>query len=228
MEKKLLILIYEKEKNLNIILKEQFSKLEKYDTFITSDQEKLLNLIYTINFDVCIINLEDLSMSISDFIKIFQSTYKHRNIIGYYERDDDSFLINENEITLLKKPFRLITLFGHLDNLKKLRNTTTNKYLMSHLEFIPIKKIITNLNTKNKEHITEKETNLLNFLYNKKNIDIPKMDLLGNIWGVTEDINTHTLETHIYRLKQKLYKLEPNLSFSLINQNGFYSLKYNI
>ena len=36
---------------------------------------------------------------------------------------------------------------------------------------------------------------------------------------------THTLETHIYRLKQKLYRLDNNLSFSLINKNGLYYLK---
>ena len=39
-------------------------------------------------------------------------------------------------------------------------------------------------------------------------------------------IHTH-LETHIYRLKQKLFKLDTNLSFSLVNKNGLYCLKYN-
>ena len=60
----------------------------------------------------------------------------------------------------------------------------------------------------------------------KKNIEILKKDLLTNIWGVSKEINTHTLETHIYRLKQKLFKLDSNLSFSLVNKNGLYCLKY--
>ena len=46
--------------------------------------------------------------------------------------------------------------------------------------------------------------------------------MLINVWGINDNINTHTLETHLYRLKQKLYKLEPELIFSLINQNGNY------
>ena len=75
-------------------------------------------------------------------------------------------------------------------------------------------------------HLTEKENSLLNYLYNNRHLKLTKNDLLINIWGVTEGINTRTLETHIYRLKQKLYKLEANLSFILINENGFYSLKY--
>ena len=65
------------------------------------------------------------------------------------------------------------------------------------------------------------------YFYNKKNIDILKKDLLINVWGVSDEINTHTLETHIYRLKQKLNRLDLNLSFSLINKNGLYCLKYN-
>ena len=72
--------------------------------------------------------------------------------------------------------------------------------------------------------MTEKENYLLHYLYDKRNEELTKNDLLINIWGITEEINTHTLETHIYRLKQKLFKLEPNLSFSLINNNGLYSI----
>ena len=87
---------------------------------------------------------------------------------------------------------------------------------MNHVIFSPTKKIISNLETKKTEHLTEKENNLLIYFYNKKNKDILKKDLLTNIWGVSDEINTHTLETHIYRLKQKLNKLDFNLSFSLI------------
>ena len=99
---------------------------------------------------------------------------------------------------------------------------------MDHLIFSPSKKIISNIKVKHTEHLTEKENNLLIYFYNNKNIEIPKKDLLTNIWGVSNEINTHTLETHIYRLKQKLSKLDQNLSFSLTNKNGLYCLKYNV
>ena len=96
---------------------------------------------------------------------------------------------------------------------------------MKNLKFLPYEKVLINLNTKNKEHLTEKENKLLLYLYSNKNIEITKNDLLSSIWGLTKSVNTHTLETHIYRLKQKLYKLEPNLSFSLSNHNGLYSFQ---
>ena len=225
MEKKFSILIYEKEEILNSILKEQLSQRDDYETFIINDQIKLLEIVNQIKICSCLINLENLNCDVSYFIDVFESKNKHKNIIGYYSKEDKTFLNRENEILLLKKPFKFITLLKYLDSLK---NNKTNKYLMHNIEFISLKKIIINLDTNNKEHLTEKENNLLNYFNNNRNVNIPKIELLAKIWGVKEDINTHTLETHIYRLRQKLYKLEPNLSFSFINQNGFYSMRDNL
>ena len=98
---------------------------------------------------------------------------------------------------------------------------------MDHVIFSPSKKTISNLETNYTEHLTEKENNLLIYFYNKKNEDILKKDLLIKIWGFSDKINTHTLETHIYRLKKKLSKIDKNLSLSLRNRNGLYYLKYN-
>ena len=66
---------------------------------------------------------------------------------------------------------------------------------------------------------------LLFYLHSNKNIEITKNDLLNSIWGVSESLNTHTLETHIYRLKQKINKLDPKLSFLLSNQKGLYVMQ---
>ena len=99
-------------------------------------------------------------------------------------------------------------------------------FLLNDLKFLPYEKILINLKTNNKEHLTEKENKLLLYFCSNKNIEIAKNDLLNSIWGVSESVNTHTLETHIYRLKQKLYKLGPSSSFLLSNNNGLYSLQF--
>ena len=99
--------------------------------------------------------------------------------------------------------------------------------MIKHIEYSPNKKTLFNSRTKVTVYLTEKENHLLNYLYNKRDVELTKYDLLTKIWGVNEGINTHTLETHVYRLKQKLIKLDPTLSFSLINQNGLYSFQYS-
>ena len=219
-----LILIYEKEKLLNSILYYQISNYNNYKVLVTDDKILMFESLSKKSFDTCIINLNYFD---EDLKKLLDSFERNNNIIGYYDHHFENSLIDKSRLVLLKKPFKLITLLNHLDNIKaKDHLDNSKKYLMNHIIFSPSKKIISNLETGNTEHLTEKENNLLIYFFNKKNIKILKKELLTNIWGVSEDINTHTLETHIYRLKQKLFKLDTNLSFSLVNKNGLYCLKY--
>ena len=228
LKKEFLILIYEKEKLLNSILDYQVSNYNNYKSHCVNNSEELFLVISKKKFDTCILNLNDLDNDLEKFLDTFQIKNTHTNIIGYYENNFKSLKSNETQLFLLKKPFRLITLLNQLENIKTLNNLeNANKTLMSHIIFSPSKKIISNLETNKIEHLTEKENSLLTYFFDRKNVEILKKDLLTNIWGVSDEINTHTLETHIYRLKQKLYKLDSNLSFSLINKNGLYLLKYN-
>ena len=225
LKKDLSILLYENEKLLNLILHYQITNYENFNVIVSENSESLYRIISEKKIDVFILNLDNFDNELNALIKILQIKNKNPDMIGYYE---NSFVNNENNFFLLKKPFKLKTLINHLYNIKTYESLdVSNKFLMKHLIFYPSKKIVSNVETKHIEHLTEKENNLLTYLYNKKNIEILKKDLLINIWGVSDEINTHTLETHIYRLKQKLNKLDLNLSFSLINKNGLYCLKYN-
>ena len=229
MEKKYTLLIYEKEFFLNSILQEQFSYLDKYNVFIVNDEKILSDMVSDKPFDLFVFNLEILDNKISNIFKIFQNYNQHTNIIAYYDEKINYEDYKNYKITFLKKPFKFDTLLNHLDNLLISNfSVKNNTYLMEHIQFFPVKKIICNLSNHHQEHLTEKETYLLDYLNENRNINVARGDLLKKIWGVNEDVNTHTLETHIYRLKLKLNKIEPNLSFSLLNQNGLYCMKDNV
>jgi DNA-binding response OmpR family regulator len=51
--------------------------------------------------------------------------------------------------------------------------------------------------------LTEKEINILRFLHRANGQPVSREVLLAEIWGYNSQISTHTLETHIYRLRQK-------------------------
>ena len=227
LQKNFSILIYEKEKLLNSILYYQISSHNNFKVSVKDNKLEMFEVLSKKKFDTCIINLNLFNEDLKKFYDIFENNNNHNNIIGYYEHNFENSFFAKDKIFLLKKPFKLISLLNHLDNIKTNDSLdNTNKYLMDHIIFSPSKKIISNIETGTTEHLTEKENNLLVYFFNKKNIELLKKDLLTNIWGVSNEINTHTLETHIYRLKQKLFKLDSNLSFSLVNQNGLYCLKY--
>ena len=221
------ILLYEKEKILNSILQYQIVNHNNYDVSILENYEELLEIVINRNFNAYILNLNDLGNNSKDFIKILQSKSEPINIIAYHESSLKKIIDNVGKLFLLEKPFKLITLLNYLDNINNSEPANnSNKYLMDHIIYSPSKKTISNLETNCTEHLTEKENNLLIYLYNKKNEEILKQDLLTKIWGFSEKINTHTLETHIYRLKQKLNRIDENFSLSSKNNNGLYYLKY--
>ena len=227
MEDRVSILIYEKNTKLNLILKEQILKLSVYEVHSVVNQIKFLELLESASIDVLILNFNDLSPEVESAIEKSIMKNNFGFILGYYSKNYTHLSIEKIPIKILKKPFKIREFLRELDRLftsKFLK--TTEIFFMYHLKFLPYQRVLINEKTKQKQYLTEKENNLLFYFYNNKNIEIAKNDLLSEIWGVSKNINTHTLETHIYRLKQKLQKIEPNLSFSLLNQNGLYAMHF--
>ena len=227
MDKSISVLIYEKENHLNSILYQQVSNTDNYETYTANDQINLLKLVNKKKFDICIFNIEDTEPIFSNLSNDLLKKNRHVDIVGYCKKLIYNKSINNLNITVIEKPFRLKILLEKLEYIKSTKYKSNKIAFTKHIEFLPNKKILFNSKTKITIHLTEKENYLLNFLYNKRNLEFTKNDLLIDVWGVTERINTHTLETHLYRLKQKLFKLDPNLTFSLINQNGLYTFEYS-
>ena len=179
LKKELSILIYEKEKLLNSILYYQISNYNNFNVSATDNNLEMFEVLNKKKFDTYIINLNFLNEYLKKFYDIFEINNNHNNIIGYYEHNFENSFFAKDKIFLLKKPFRLISLLNHLDNIKT-NDTSDNtiKYLMSHIIFSPAKKIISNIETGISEHLTEKENNLLIYFFNKKNTELLKRDLL--------------------------------------------------
>ena len=226
MSKNITILIYEKDKDLNSILHKQISDSIECETYAVNNEINFSEFVNEKKIDICILNIEDINPISKKFFDNLLDKNHHVDMIGYRNKLFNNCNINNLNIILLEKPFMLRTLLEKLEYIKQIRSKRNKIILIKHIEFLPNKKILFNSKTNITIHLTEKENYLLNYLYDKRNEELTKNDLLVNVWGITEEINTHTLETHIYRLKQKLFKLEPNLSFSLINNDGSYSIKY--
>lgn len=70
--------------------------------------------------------------------------------------------------------------------------------------------------------LTEKETEILTYLaMHSRDVPVKRDDLLAAIWGYAEDIETHTLETHIYRLRQKIEDNPSEPVFLITSDEGY-------
>lgn len=62
-----------------------------------------------------------------------------------------------------------------------------------------------------KVRLTEKETHIIRYLYRAGGAPVPRQELLNEVWGYNDRVTSHTVETHIYRLRQKIEPLAPEL-----------------
>ena len=77
--------------------------------------------------------------------------------------------------------------------------------------------------TEKKVRLTEKETSILKFLYRAGDKVVGRDTLLGEVWDYNAGVTTHTLETHVYRLRQKI-ELNPSNAEILVTEPGGYRL----
>ena len=77
--------------------------------------------------------------------------------------------------------------------------------------------------TKKKVHLTDKETAILKYLYEVGDKVVGRDVLLDEVWGYNPEVDTRTLETHIYRLRQKIEK-NPSSTRILMTEPGGYRL----
>ena len=74
-----------------------------------------------------------------------------------------------------------------------------------------------------KIRLTEKETNILKYLYRAGEKPVSREELLTEVWGYNAGVTTHTLETHVYRLRQKI-EPDPGSAKILLTEAGGYRL----
>ena len=108
----------------------------------------------------------------------------------------------------IAKPMRMGELLARMrTHLRQHKLSDDVRFDICGLDFVPAQKTISSRQTNSKIILTEKETMVLKMLTRQAPQIVSKDDMLADIWGFQKGLATHTLETHIYRLRQKLTRL---------------------
>ena len=200
-----------KNNNIDIFLsKEELSNI--FLELLPQLKNKELNFIsqLNINNDLSKINLNQIIIldqdSLKNFInkKIILNNYIF--IIGNKNQDIDEYL-NENLINYeyFEPPVSFLKLLARCDNLlTEIHNSQSEIIKLKHLSYS------FNLNTiytgNSSLYLTDKENEIFQFLIKNVGNTISRKQLLSKVWSYSENIDTHTLETHIYTLRKKIKK----------------------
>ena len=124
----------------------------------------------------------------------------------------------------IAKPFRLNVLLTRLRaQLRQHEQSEDAVFTIGPYTFRPSAKILTDAAQRKKVRLTEKETAILKYLYRAGQRIIGRDVLLNEVWGYNSGVTTHTLETHVYRLRQKIER-DPAKAEILVTEPGGYRL----
>jgi DNA-binding response OmpR family regulator len=123
----------------------------------------------------------------------------------------------------ISKPFRFAVLAARIHaHLRSHEQSEEAVYRIGPYTFRPSAKLL--LDPKGKKiRLTEKETNILKHLH-RSGATVARETLLHEVWGYNPAVTTHTLETHIYRLRQKI-ESNPGEAQILVTESGGYRLE---
>ncbi len=122
------------------------------------------------------------------------------------------------------KPFRIAELLARLRaQMRIFENSEDAVFTIGPYVFRPSAKLLQESERNRRIRLTEKEAAILKFLYRAGTRPVPRQVLLNEVWGYNAAVTTHTLETHIYRLRQKI-EPDPTNACLLVTEGGGYRL----
>ena len=141
-----------------------------------------------------------------------------------HDTDADTILgLDAGANDYVSKPFKFPVLLARIRaQLRQHEQSEDAVFQLGPYTFKPSMKMLITEEDR-KVRLTEKETNILKFLYRSNDGVVARDVLLHEVWGYNAGVTTHTLETHIYRLRQKI-EPDPSNARLLVTESGGYRL----
>ena len=181
-------------------------------------------LIFTFKPDILLLNVRLSDGSGIDFCNYLRQMRFEKPIIMLIEHNSQNLSIdglNAGANDYITKPLRINDLVTRIKiQLRQFSSFDAAKFSIGSLEFVPAKKILATAGTPEKILLTEKETSILKILVQFFPKSVSKDILLKEVWGIQADLSTHTLETHVYRLRLKIKNLKKE-TFIQTTEDGY-------
>ncbi|MFC0217649.1 DNA-binding response OmpR family regulator [Pseudochelatococcus lubricantis] len=144
-------------------------------------------------------------------------------LTGHAEDADTIHGLEAGANDYVVKPFRFAVLLARIRAQLRQHEASEDAVLtVGQYTFRPGAKLLVDVKG-SRLKLTEKETAILRFLYRAEDQVVTRETLLAEVWGYNANVTTHTLETHIYRLRQKIEE-DPSNARILVTEPGGYKL----
>jgi DNA-binding response OmpR family regulator len=220
------LLLVDDDNDLREALAEQFDLYEGFTIIQAENATNGVKLAESERIDLILLDVDMPDMDGREACKLMRAKGVRAPIIMLTGADSDADAIlglDSGANDYVTKPFKFSVLLArvraHLRSFEQSEDATFN---VGPYEFRPSMKLLVREDDR-KIRLTEKETNILKYLYRAGGKAVARDELLSEVWGYNAAVTTHTLETHIYRLRQKI-EPDPGHARLLVTEAGGYRL----
>ena len=220
------VLLIDDDEDLREALSEQLLMTEDFDVHESASGAETLEKVKQHSYDLMVL---DVGLPDTDGRELCRLIRKQGVkcpilMLTGHDTDSDTILgLDAGANDDIAKPFKFPVLLARMRaQLRQHELSEDAIFVLGPYTFKPSLKLLVTSDD-NKIRLTEKETNILKFLYRSSEDVVPRDILLHEVWGYNAGVTTHTLETHIYRLRQKI-EPDPGKARLLVTENGGYRL----
>ncbi|MBT5107337.1 MAG: response regulator transcription factor [Rhodospirillaceae bacterium] len=221
------VLLVDDDDALRGSLAEQLRLHEEFETTVAGTAADGLEIVKNDYFDAILLDVGLPDMDGREACRLMRRNGVKSPIIMLTGADTDADAIlglDAGANDYVTKPFRLGVLLARLRaQLRQHEQSEDAVFTIGPYTFRPSGKILVDDETEQKVRLTEKETSILKYLYRTGDKVVDRDTLLDEVWGYNAGVTTHTLETHVYRLRQKIER-DPSNSKILVTEPGGYRL----
>ncbi|MEM6972743.1 MAG: response regulator transcription factor [Pseudomonadota bacterium] len=220
------ILIVDDDDDLREALAEQLMMVDEFDVYEASTGTQGLERAKTEMHDLVILDVGLEDMDGREVCRLMRRQGVKCPVVmltGQTSDSDQILGLDSGANDYVAKPFKFPVLLARLRaQLRQHEQSEDAVFVIGPYSFKPSAKLLTDENDR-RIRLTEKETNILKFLYRAGGRTIDRETLLREVWGYNAGVTTHTLETHVYRLRQKI-EPSPGQAQLLLTETGGYRL----
>jgi DNA-binding response OmpR family regulator len=220
------ILIVDDDADLRQTLAEQLELHEEFSSVEAGDAASALRAVREQHVNLVLLDVGLPDMDGREVCKLMRKNGVKCPVIMLTGQDSDADTIlglESGANDYVTKPFRFAVLLARIRaQLRQHEQSEDAVFAVGPYTFRPSSKLLTD-QEKGKIRLTEKETSILKYLYRAGEKVVSRDVLLHEVWGYNAGVTTHTLETHIYRLRQKIER-DPSNAEILVTETGGYKL----
>ncbi|MGR3395596.1 response regulator transcription factor [Pseudooceanicola nanhaiensis] len=220
------ILLVDDDDDLREALAEQLVMTEDFEVFEAENGASAMSRVKEQNYELIILDVGLPDTDGRELCRLMRKQGVKAPIIMLtgHDTDADTILgLDAGANDYVTKPFKFPVLLARIRaQLRQHEQSEDAVFTVGPYTFRPSMKLLVTEDDR-KIRLTEKETNILKFLYRATEGVVARDVLLHEVWGYNAGVTTHTLETHIYRLCQKI-EPDPSNARILVTESGGYRL----